>query len=142
MKIQVTILAMVMALTACNQADNPPKSENKQTAKTAVSTAPSEPKPAKDEPAQVQNVANDAPKSAEHGKMIYEKACKLCHNQGLLDAPKIGDQKEWQVRTQKGLTVLYHHASHGFNRMPPQAVGAISESDVQAAVDYLLANSQ
>lgn len=74
--------------------------------------------------------------------MIYEKACKLCHNQGLLDAPKIGDNQEWQVRTQKGLTVLHHHASHGFNRMPPQAVGVIGESDVQAAVDYLLANSQ
>lgn len=118
----VLSIALSVGLTACDQ---------EQSATASQQTASAAPSPAQS--------ASSAP---DEGKVIYEKACKICHNQGLLGAPKIGDSKEWQVRAQKGLTVLYHNAAYGFNRMPPQAVGPISEEQVKRAVDYLLANSQ
>lgn len=132
----VLSIALPVGLTACDQEQSATASQ--QTASAAPSPAQSVSNPS----SAANEVAQAASSAPDEGRVIYEKACKICHNQGLLGAPKIGDSKEWQVRAQKGLTVLYHNAAYGFNRMPPQAVGPISEEQVKRAVDYLLANSQ
>lgn len=77
--------------------------------------------------------------SIEVGKARYEKTCKVCHDAGLLEAPKITDKAEWQKRLdEKGLETLQAHSAKGFNKMPAQAIGDVAESEVYAAVNYIL----
>ncbi|WP_049166820.1 c-type cytochrome, partial [Moraxella catarrhalis] len=77
--------------------------------------------------------------SIEVGKARYEKTCKVCHDAGLLEAPKITDKAEWQKRlNEKGLETLQAHSAKGFNKMPAQAIGDVTEPEVYAAVNYIL----
>ncbi|HEY0892891.1 MAG TPA: c-type cytochrome [Cellvibrio sp.] len=50
----------------------------------------------------------------------YEKSCKLCHDGGLMGAPKTGDVAAWAPRLEKGNDVLMKHIKEGFNAMPPK----------------------
>lgn len=76
--------------------------------------------------------------SMAEGKQRYEQTCRVCHDQGLLDAPKLTDKAEWAKRLEKGVDVLYEHSAKGYNKMPAQATGAVSEAEVYVAVDYML----
>lgn len=76
--------------------------------------------------------------SASAGKDLYESTCKQCHESGLLNAPKFGDSEAWAPRIAKGKETLYKHSAEGFNQMPPQATGDVSEDQVHAAVDYMV----
>lgn len=78
------------------------------------------------------------PASLEVGKKRYETTCKICHDQGMLDAPKLDDKANWAKRAEQDMEVLYTHSAQGFNKMPAQATGDISEAEVYAAVDYML----
>lgn len=83
-------------------------------------------------------------KTMAMGKMRYEATCQVCHDQGLLAAPKKGDSKEWQRRflgSENGVETFYQHAIHGFKKMPAQVTPDVSEAEVKAAVDYLLKES-
>lgn len=85
-------------------------------------------------------VATDsAPLAADAGKTLYETRCKICHESGMLDAPKYGDQTAWAQRLTKGKETLYQHSANGFNKMPAQATADVSVAEVQAAVDYMVA---
>ncbi|WP_227429277.1 c-type cytochrome [Psychrobacter sp. I-STPA6b] len=87
-------------------------------------------------------VAKEAPQlDANAGKELYEKQCKICHESGMLGAPKYGNQSEWASHIAKGKDTLYLHSAKGFNKMPPQAVNGVTEAQVQAAVDYMVAGS-
>lgn len=61
------------------------------------------------------SVADDAAINAK-----YEKSCKLCHDTGLMGAPKTGDVAAWAPRLEKGNDVLMKHIKEGFNAMPPK----------------------
>lgn len=76
--------------------------------------------------------------SIKEGKKRYEQTCKICHEQGLLGAPKTGDKVEWAQRLKKGVETLHRHSAQGYNKMPAQAVGTVTEAEVYAAVDYML----
>ena len=73
------------------------------------------------------------------GEELYNKQCMACHSNGLLNAPKIGDKEAWAPRIAKGKETLYTHSAQGFNKMPAQAVNGITEAQVKASVDYMLA---
>ena len=78
--------------------------------------------------------------AADAGAKIYESNCKVCHTAGLLNAPKYGDTAAWATRLTKDKETLYMHSAKGFNKMPAQAVDGVSEAQVKAAVDYMLAS--
>lgn len=81
--------------------------------------------------------------SIEEGKQRYEATCKVCHDAGLLDAPKLSAKEEWQKRlAAKGLETLQANSAKGFNKMPAQAVGDVSEAEVYAAVNYIIQTTQ
>ena len=73
------------------------------------------------------------------GAQLYEAQCKVCHANGLLNAPKYGDKVAWAPALAKDKQTLYSHSAQGFNKMPAQAVNGVSEAQVQASVDYMLA---
>jgi len=78
--------------------------------------------------------------AADAGAKLYESNCQVCHAAGLLNAPKYGDSAAWAARLTKDKETLYMHSAKGFNKMPAQAVNGVSEAQVKAAVDYMLAS--
>lgn len=78
------------------------------------------------------------PLSLAEGKKRYEATCRMCHDSGLLDAPRLGHASDWVGRTEQGVEILYKHSAQGVNKMPAQAVNGVSEAEVYAAVDYML----
>ena len=78
--------------------------------------------------------------AADAGATLYESNCKVCHDAGLLNAPKYGDQMAWSTRLTKDKETLYMHSAKGFNKMPAQAVNGVTDAQVKAAGDYMLAS--
>jgi cytochrome c5 len=99
----------------------------------------SEPEP---EPAAVTADAGAAaePKSGEE---IYNGTCVSCHATGAAGAPKVGDAAAWAPRIAQGKDKLLANATNGLNAMPPKGLCmACSEADLQAAIDYMVSQSQ
>jgi cytochrome c5 len=81
--------------------------------------------------------------SLKRGKQVYYTACVICHQEGRMGAPLIGDSVNWYSRLKtSGLSGLYHRAIYGYNSMPIKgACVTCSDNDVISAVDYLLNES-
>lgn len=68
----------------------------------------------------------------------YEKSCKLCHDSGLMGAPKTGDAAAWAPRLEKGNDVLLKHAIEGFNAMPPKGTCMdCSDEDLKQLIEKM-----
>lgn len=107
---------------------------------TATPEAESAVKPVVEEAAGQAVSAGPEVLTADAGKTLYESNCKVCHDAGLLNAPKYGDQMAWSTRLTKDKETLYMHSAKGFNKMPAQAVNGVTDAQVKAAVDYMLAS--
>lgn len=86
-------------------------------------------------------------KADDSGTATFNSTCAMCHKNGLMGAPKFGDSSEWSNRRKQGKEILYSHAINGFKgekgMMPPKGGKAkLSDTEVKAAVDYMLANSK
>jgi cytochrome c5 len=86
--------------------------------------------------------SNEAP-SLSRGREVYTKACSLCHKDGAMSAPLIGDSANWYNRLKgSGLDGLYKHTINGYNSMPYKgACVTCSHNDIISAVDYILDES-
>ena len=75
---------------------------------------------------------------AADGKATVEKVCKVCHEAGVANAPKIGDKAAWEPRLQKGMDALLLSIKNGLNAMPPGATCPdCSADDYKAAIAYM-----
>lgn len=128
----VLALSLAVLLSACGKAESPaPEAAAPEAAAPAPETAV---------PAPEQTAASDA------GKKVYGNTCAMCHAAGVAGAPKPGDKADWGPRIAQGSDVLYKHAIEGFTgekgMMPPRGGSAtLSDDDVKAAVDYMVAQS-
>lgn len=78
-----------------------------------------------------------------HGQQIYRQACAFCHDKGVAGAPKIGDAAAWSPRLAQGKDALYTTAIRGKGAMPAKGGNpSLSDTDVHAAVDYMIAQSR
>ncbi|USQ13883.1 c-type cytochrome [Legionella lytica] len=86
---------------------------------------------------------SDAAPTLARGKKVYFTACVICHQNGEMSAPLLGDAVNWYSRLKlSGLTGLYRRAIHGYNSMPVKgACVTCSDNDVISAVDYILNES-
>ena len=74
------------------------------------------------------------------GKATYDAVCNVCHGAGVAGAPKLGDKAAWAPRMKTGLDALHTSALKGKGAMPPKGGNtALSDADVKAAVDYMVA---
>src|SRR6266853_2574809 len=74
------------------------------------------------------------------GKKVYESTCMACHGAGVANAPKFGDKKAWAMHLMHGTEHLYENALKGTGAMPPRGGNlTLSDAEVKAAVDYMLA---
>lgn len=80
---------------------------------------------------------------AQSPEDIYNTNCMACHSTGAAGAPKTGDVAAWADRIGKGIDTVYANAINGINGMPAKGLCmSCSDSDIEAVVDYMLANSQ
>lgn len=84
---------------------------------------------------------------ADLGKKVYGNACAMCHAAGTAGAPKPGDQADWTPRIAQGMDVLYKNSIEGYKGpkgvMPPRGGSTrLSDDEVKAAVDYMVAQSK
>lgn len=81
--------------------------------------------------------------SLERGEQVYANVCVICHLNGRVGAPRIGDEPNWEERLQQsGLAALYRHAINGYNKMPAKGdCVTCTDQDVKTGVDYLLYRS-
>ena len=80
------------------------------------------------------------------GKKIYNGMCVACHGAGVAGAPRVGDKGAWAERIDKGATTLYANAINGVQGssgvMPAKGGNpALSDDEIKAAVDYMVAQS-
>lgn len=88
-----------------------------------------------------EKTANTAILDIGHNR--YEQTCKMCHETGLADAPKLGDKSSWKPRIDQGMETLVKHAIHGLKAMPPKG-GCVncSDEEIQKAVEYMVSKSK
>ncbi len=121
-------LASLALLSACNKNEAAPPVASASTA--VLASAPAVPAP--------ENVI---------GKSTYGKTCSMCHAANVAGAPKPGDKADWAPRIAQGMDALYKHALEGYTgakgQMPARG-GAVnlSDEDVKATVDYMVAQSR
>lgn len=155
-------LSALLALSACSGGDNTAAEEPAATNDTEtvvvepevpvevveeevtpepeVEAEPTEvPVEAAAEEATAEDAAEPEVLAADAGEKLYEKQCKVCHEGGLLDAPKYGNKTDWAPHLVKDIDTLHMHSAKGFNKMPAQASDEVSEAQVHAAVDYMVA---
>jgi cytochrome c5 len=78
-----------------------------------------------------------------HGQQIYRQACAFCHDKGVAGAPKTGDAAAWNPRLAQGMEALYSASLRGKGAMPAKGGNpSLADTDVKAAVDYLVAQSR
>jgi len=78
--------------------------------------------------------------AAGKGKEVYNKACVVCHAQGVAGAPKLGDKSAWTPRLAAGIDTLYANSIKGKGAMPPKGGQLqLADADVKAAVDFMVA---
>src|SRR5712664_1529610 len=88
-----------------------------------------------------------APPPGRNGQQIYQTTCVACHDAGIAGAPKLGDKSQWAKHIAKGLDTLYASAVNGVQgsagAMPPKGGNpALSNAEIKAAVDYMVARSK
>jgi cytochrome c5 len=87
--------------------------------------------------------AAPAPADNKKGEEVYNSACFACHQSGVAGSPKLGDKAAWTARIAAGNDVMYTTALKGKGAMPPKGGNmGLSDDDVKAAVDYMVAKSQ
>jgi cytochrome c5 len=85
----------------------------------------------------------EATPNLSRGKQVYLSSCILCHQNGAMSAPLLGDGPNWYLRLKtSGVNNLYRHVINGFNSMPIKgACVSCSDNDIIASVDYILKQS-
>ena len=94
-------------------------------------------------PALAAAAAPAAAPAVDVGKKVYDAGCVACHGAGIAGAPKFGDKAAWAPRIKTGMDAMYATAIKGKGVMPPKGGNvSLSDADVKAAVDYMVAASK
>ncbi len=114
-----------------------------QAAVPAAEAAPIQAAAPAAEAAPVQAAAPAAPAAGIDGEKVYKGICFSCHDVGVAGSPKLGDKAAWAPRIATGAEALYATSINGKGAMPAKGGNpALSDDEIKAAVDYMIAQSQ
>jgi cytochrome c5 len=69
---------------------------------------------------------------------IVRDTCGLCHGPGIGGAPRIGDERAWRKRSERGLDSLVRTAAEGKGAMPVRGgMPDLTEAELRAVVAYM-----
>ena len=151
---QTTLLPLLLLslLAACSKSEPPPPPQAAAPAPAEApapvpAPAPTEPPAPAAAPAAPAAGGNTVATSSDTGKKVYDTTCMACHAAGVAGAPKFGDKAAWGPRIAQGIDTLHTHALKGFTgkagMMPPKGGNmSLSDADVKAAVDYMVAHGK
>ena len=89
-----------------------------------------------------QAVAEGSASARKSGEEVYKAVCSMCHQAGILNAPKLGDTQAWASRISQGYETLVQHAIKGIRSMPAKGGNAsLSDAEVAGAVLYMTNSS-
>lgn len=132
----LTALAFVLVLQGCGKEATPPAAKT-AAAPPAATTAAA--------PPAATTAAPPAAAAAGAGEDVYKKTCAACHDQGVAGAPKLGDKAAWEPRIKQGMDTLYTVGIKGKAGTGMVAKGgnsSLSDADVKASVDYMVAKAR
>lgn len=73
------------------------------------------------------------------GEAAYHEHCAGCHETGMLGAPVVGEQQDWQHRSDLWQAVVMTHAREGYFDMPARGGRPdLPDATIDAAVEYML----
>lgn len=85
----------------------------------------------------------EIPLSLAVGKQIYQQHCAVCHDNGRLGAPIIGDKLRWKSIIAKHIDVLFAHTIYGYKKMPAKGdCKNCTNSELEASVKYMVEASK
>ena len=90
-------------------------------------------------------MADSGAASSIDGESVYNQACMACHASGAGGAPMVGDVDAWAPRLDKGIEALHNSGINGVAGTAMMAKGGrmdLSDEEVKAAVDYMVASSE
>jgi len=74
------------------------------------------------------------------GQEIYDSFCFACHDNGISQAPILGDSEAWSARLDKGIDALWQTTLSGINLMPVKGSCVnCTDDELREALDYMLA---
>lgn len=88
------------------------------------------------------DTASDEPRS---GEAVFTAACKTCHasDSAIPNAPKFGNQSDWEPRIAKGEDVLLSSVKNGLGAMPPMGMCMdCSDDELEAAIEHMVSSVQ
>ena len=127
----LAVLAFALVLQGCGKEATPPAAKTAAPPPAATTAAPP--------PAATAGAGGQA------GEDVYKKPCAACHDQGVAGAPKLGDKAAWEPRIKQGMDTLYTIGIKGKAGTGMVAKGgnsSLSDADVKAAVDYMVAKAR
>lgn len=74
----------------------------------------------------------------KRGEEVFNQTCIVCHDTGILNAPRISDGKRWGRLVAEGLDDLAVAALGGVRQMPPKGANPnLSDLEVVRAVVWM-----
>lgn len=83
-----------------------------------------------------------AKKFPSNGASIYKDNCALCHNEGKLGAPKLGDKAAWKPLIAQNMDVLIEHTIHGKKHLNNGGCEQCTTDEVIEAIKYMVSQSK
>lgn len=83
-----------------------------------------------------------AKSTAANGRKVYDENCSVCHNEGKLGSPKLGDRKIWSYVLRKNMDEVIFNAVYGKDGVHVRGgCEHCTNTEVIAAVKYMVNES-
>lgn len=86
--------------------------------------------------------AGGAEKFPSNGQSIYNENCAVCHNDGKLGAPKIGDKELWKSLIAQNMDVLIENTVNGKKHLKNGGCDQCTTIEVIEAIKYMVSQSK
>nr|WP_238584639.1 c-type cytochrome [Legionella worsleiensis] len=83
-----------------------------------------------------------AEKYPANGENTYNENCAVCHNEGKLGAPKIGDKQAWAPLIAKNMDVLIENTVNGKGHVKNGGCKKCTTDEVIEAIKYIISQSK